>query len=128
MGIQKVVNRRRTGNTMIKRKRQRTIYKALHRKLKIEQHAPTKTGGEPSANISCSTCGTRCVVLLTNSSDEILTKYQVRVITVFTVFRLLTDFVCLYNYEFGLSLCKIVRSSVILLLPLFRVPLDFEFI
>jgi hypothetical protein len=31
----------------------------------------------------------------------------------------LTDFVCLYNYEFGLSLCKIVRSSVILLLPLF---------
>jgi hypothetical protein len=45
--------------------------------------------------------------------------YQVRVITVFTVFRLLTDFVCLYNYEFGLSLCKIVRSSVILLLPLY---------
>ena len=41
-------------------------------------------------------------------------------ITVFTVFRLLTDFVCLYNYEFGLSLCKIVRSSVILLLPLFQ--------
>jgi hypothetical protein len=33
---------------------------------------------------------------------------------------LLTDFVCLYNYEFWLSLCKIVRSSVILLLPLFR--------
>jgi hypothetical protein len=46
-------------------------------------------------------------------------EYQVRVITVFTVFRLLTDFVCLYNYEFWLSLCKIVRSSVILLLPLF---------
>jgi hypothetical protein len=38
---------------------------------------------------------------------------------VFTVFRLLTDFVCLYNYEFWLSLCKIVQSSVILLLPLF---------
>ena len=35
-------------------------------------------------------------------------------------FRLLTDFVCLYNYEFGLSLRKIVRSSVILLLPLFN--------
>jgi hypothetical protein len=32
---------------------------------------------------------------------------------------LLTDFVCLYNYEFRLSLCKIARSSVILLLPLF---------
>jgi hypothetical protein len=36
---------------------------------------------------------------------------------VFTVFRLLTDFVCLYNFEFWLSLCKIVRSSGILLLP-----------
>jgi hypothetical protein len=36
------------------------------------------------------------------------------------LFRLLTDFVCLYNYEFWLSLCKIVRSSVILLLPLFH--------
>ena len=28
-------------------------------------------------------------------------------------------FVCLYTYEFWLSLCKIARSSVILLLPLF---------
>ena len=38
----------------------------------------------------------------------------------FSVFRLLTDFVCLYTYEFWLiSLCKIARSSVILLLPLF---------
>jgi hypothetical protein len=37
---------------------------------------------------------------------------------IFTVFRLLTDFVCLYDYEFCLSLCKIVRTSVILLLPL----------
>jgi hypothetical protein len=37
----------------------------------------------------------------------------------FSVFRLLTDFVCLYTYEFWLFLCKIVRSSVILLLPLF---------
>ena len=44
-----------------------------------------------------------------------------RVITVFTVFRLLTDFVCLYTYEFWLSLWKIVLSSVILLLPLFIV-------
>jgi hypothetical protein len=33
---------------------------------------------------------------------------------------LMTDFVCLYNYEFALSLCEIVRSSVILLLPLFK--------
>jgi hypothetical protein len=41
-----------------------------------------------------------------------------QVITVFTVCRLLTDFVCLYNYEFWLSLCKIVQSLVILLLPI----------
>jgi hypothetical protein len=34
---------------------------------------------------------------------------------------IISDFVCLYNYEFGLSLCKIVRSSVILLLPLFSI-------
>ena len=32
---------------------------------------------------------------------------------------LLTDFVCLYTYEFWLSLWKIVQSSVVLLLPLF---------
>jgi hypothetical protein len=37
---------------------------------------------------------------------------------------LLTDFVCLYNYEFGLSLCKIVRSSVTLLLPLLAIVLS----
>ena len=42
------------------------------------------------------------------------------VITFFTVFRLLTDFVCLHTYKFWLYLWKIVRSSVILLLPLFR--------
>ena len=47
--------------------------------------------------------------------------YQVRVITVFTVFRLLIDCVCLYTYEFWLSLCKIARSSVIVLLPLFTI-------
>jgi hypothetical protein len=35
-----------------------------------------------------------------------------------TVFRLLTDFFRLFNYEFWPSLCKIARSSVILLLPL----------
>jgi hypothetical protein len=41
------------------------------------------------------------------------------IITVFTVFRLLTDFVCLYTYEFWLYFWKIVRSSVILLLSSF---------
>jgi hypothetical protein len=39
---------------------------------------------------------------------------------------LLTDFVCLYNYEFWLSLCKIVRSSVILLLPLYTIVWDVQ--
>jgi hypothetical protein len=35
----------------------------------------------------------------------------------FSVFRLLTDFVCLYTCEFWLSLWKIVRSSVICYYP-----------
>ena len=35
-------------------------------------------------------------------------------------FILNIDFVCLYTYEFLLSLCKIARSSVILLLALFN--------
>ena len=35
------------------------------------------------------------------------------------IFRLSTDFICLYTYEFCLSLGKIARSSVILLLALF---------
>jgi hypothetical protein len=47
------------------------------------------------------------------------------VISNFTVFRLLTDFVYLYTCEFWLSLCKIVRSSVILLLP-YRKTVKFE--
>jgi hypothetical protein len=46
-------------------------------------------------------------------------SYQVRVITVFPVFRLLTDFVCLYTYEFWLFPWKISWISVMLLLPLF---------
>jgi hypothetical protein len=37
---------------------------------------------------------------------------------------MLTDFVCLYNYEFWLSLYKIDRSSVILLLPLIIITLN----
>jgi hypothetical protein len=44
---------------------------------------------------------------------------NIYIYTVFTIFRLLNDFVCLYTYEFWLSLCKIARSSVISLLPLF---------
>jgi hypothetical protein len=51
----------------------------------------------------------------------ILKSSGVNVFLVQTDISHMTDFVCLYNYEFGLSLCKIVRSSVILLLPLFQV-------
>jgi hypothetical protein len=54
-----------------------------------------------------------------NRTTQTCTFYITFFIMVFTVFRLLTDFVCLYTYEFWLSLCKIVRSLVILLLPLF---------
>ena len=45
--------------------------------------------------------------------------YQVRANAVLTVFRLLTDCVCLLAYKFCLSLWKIARCSVLLLLPLF---------
>jgi hypothetical protein len=41
----------------------------------------------------------------------------------FPVFRLLTDLVCLLTYEFCLSLWKIARCSVILLLPLLALQL-----
>ena len=41
---------------------------------------------------------------------------------------MLTDFVCLYTYELWLSLCKIVRSSVILLLPLYKTCLQKIFV
>ena len=44
---------------------------------------------------------------------------NIYIYTVFTVFRLLTEFVCLYTYEFWLSLCEIARTTIILLLPLF---------
>jgi hypothetical protein len=36
------------------------------------------------------------LLLATGSIDDLWDRF----ITVFTVFRLLTDFVCLYNYEF----------------------------
>ena len=57
----------------------------------------------------------------------LLTKLHIIWLSGFRVFRLLTDFVCLYNYEFWLSLCKTVRSSVILLLPLFTIFLNCSF-
>jgi hypothetical protein len=73
------VNQRRTDNIMDKRKRkkgQTTIYKALHRKLMIEQYEPLENGCE----LTCSgweinfwsTYVTRRVTLATNLviSDE----------------------------------------------------------
>jgi hypothetical protein len=59
------------------------------------------------------------VSLYNHNPHNFTVLYQVRVIMVFTVFRLLTDFFGLYTNQFWLSLCKIVRSSVILLLPLY---------
>ena len=47
--------------------------------------------------------------------------YLVWIITVFIIFRLLTDFVCLYTYEFWFSLWKIVRSSVFCYYPYFLI-------
>ena len=35
-----------------------------------------------------------------NNMPSVIFTGLIRIITVFTVFRLLTDFVCLYNYEF----------------------------
>jgi hypothetical protein len=49
----------------------------------------------------------------------ILVWYKEDAIIIISLKFNLTDFVCLYTYEFWLSLCKFVRSSVILLLPLF---------
>jgi len=57
-------------------KGQTTISKTLHRKLKIEQHEPTKIRGEPKCSgmvhSSCLISGTRRVTLVTNQviSDE----------------------------------------------------------
>jgi hypothetical protein len=39
-------------------------------------------------------------IMISLIEDAANTEANVRVITVFTVFRLLTDFACLYNYEF----------------------------
>ena len=61
------------------------------------------------------------IIIKTKVDPSFLWKclYQVRAIAVFPVFRLLTNFVCLLTYEFCISLWKIARCSVILLLPLF---------
>jgi hypothetical protein len=64
---------------------------------------------------------TRDVYIFKSWIIDLSMNFFIYVFTVFTVFRLMTDFVCLYNYEFWLSLCKIVRSSIILLLPLFAI-------
>jgi hypothetical protein len=60
------------------------------------------------------------LLIIIDYNSSVGLYFYLRVITVFTVFRLLTDFVCLYTYEFSLSFWKIARSPVILLLPLFK--------
>ena len=55
-------------------------------------------------------------IVKTNYISNFLLYYAV-----FPVFRLLTDFVCLCTYEFWLSLWKIARCSLMLLLPLFHI-------
>ena len=75
-----------------------------------------------SLSIDKSTSTKENVFLCLRAHSETLHPRELirdRRVPVCTVFRLLTDFVCLYTYEFWLSLCKIVRSSVILLLSLF---------
>jgi hypothetical protein len=70
--FEETVNRRKTDNTIDKRKwtkGQTIIYKTLHRKLKIVQHEPRiKTGSELvcSRRLSSSTRSTRYVTLDTN--------------------------------------------------------------
>jgi hypothetical protein len=63
----------------------------------------------------------RCTVYMNNGPVKNAWSHlrMVRAIGVFPVFRLLTDFFCLLTYEFCLSLWKIARCSVILLLPLY---------
>ena len=60
-------------------------------------------------------CETQLIEFVDGISKNLQEGQQTYILT---VFRLLTDFVCLYTYGFWLSLCKIVRSSVILLVPL----------
>ena len=85
-------------------KGQTTLYKTLHRKLKIEQHEPTKTWGQlrysGRAISSCSTGGTRRVTLVTNPliSHE-CSLFVDRCLSVFAVF-----FWTLYCLSFNLLL------------------------
>jgi hypothetical protein len=69
-------NRRRTDNTMAKRKRTKAqiiIFKILHRELKIEQNEPhlkLELRCSERVNSSCSTCGTRRVTLCYKPGDK----------------------------------------------------------
>jgi hypothetical protein len=60
--------------------------------------------------------------ITSNGWCGLLTFREITIVSVFWELKLtkhlLTDFVCLYTCEFWVSLCKIVRGSVILLLPL----------
>ena len=69
--FEEFVNRRWIDNTI---KEQTTIYKTLHRKLKIEQHEPLKTGGlRCSRKVISSYCIAACEIL--RSPSEIYRQY-----------------------------------------------------
>ena len=95
MGIPEAVNRRRTDSIMIKRemtKGQTMIYKSVH-----------------LSHVNC-----YYIWVISYAC------YYLFMINKAVPFPVVNWFVCLYTYEFWLSLCKIVRSSVIFVLPLFR--------
>jgi hypothetical protein len=71
-------------------------------------------------NISLSMCDVKVFLtfLLTSLSLYIFTIWKS------IVYRLLTDVVCLYTYEFLLSLCKIVRSSKFCYYPYLNVHMN----
>jgi len=72
-----------------------------------------------SQSFSCTCCSQIVIISLVSTElDFTLHTLWDRIFHTSVIFRLLTDFVCLYTYEFWLSLCKIVQSSIILLLPL----------
>ena len=68
--ISKGIIRRRKSKKRKYKKRQTISYKTKYRKLKIEQHEPTKTGDElrcfGRVISSCSICDAHCVTLVTN--------------------------------------------------------------
>jgi hypothetical protein len=53
------------------------------------------------------------LLIIIDYNSSVGLYFYLRVITVFTVFRLLTDFVCLYTYEFSLSSIIITTYTIV---------------